>query len=58
VYERLSARISAAGLQVARLTEALRCMEFPQLALRHSLGAAPPEVFEDEESCAKAQLSF
>ena len=30
----------------------------PPLALTHSPGVAPTEVFEDEKSCAKAQLSF
>jgi hypothetical protein len=50
-------RISAARLQVARLTEALRCTESPQLALTHSPGTAPG-VFEDEKSCTKAQLSL
>jgi hypothetical protein len=30
----------------------------PRLALTHSPGMALTEVFEDEKSCAKAQLSF
>ena len=49
---------STARLQVARLTKALRCTESTQLALTHSLGAAASEVFEDDKSYAKAQLSF
>jgi hypothetical protein len=58
VDERLSGWISAARLQIARLTEALRCLESPRLAVTHSRSATAPEVFEDEKSCAKAQLSF
>jgi hypothetical protein len=49
---------STARLQVARLTKALRCTESIQLVLTHSPGTAAPEVFEDDKSCAKAQLSF